>query len=327
MRNGVATRAGRAAAVWSLIWLASGLSGGAALGQAPAQTPFRPVATVNQAVITAWDVDQRARILTVLGAQPQTEQQLASLALDRLIENRLMIQAGRGAGLEPNEEIVEAGLNEFAARADLPPSAFRERMARAGVSDQALADLVGPQLVWREVVQSRYRNRIEPGEGEIDAEIALMAAQASEEFNLSEIALPIEGSTRDEAETRALAARLATELQAGGSFEAAVRQYSRSPSAPRGGDLGWVEARNLPVELVSALATLEPGEVTPPLRVTGGFAILRLDGRRATQGTVMDASDPELREQVRSRLINQRIELLAQGLIQELRRDALIELR
>jgi len=302
------------------------LAAGLLAGPVAAQTPFRPVATVNQAVITAWDVDQRARILDVLGA-PIEGQQLGSMARDRLIENRLMLQAGRGAGIEMTPDIVDAGLAEFASRAEVAPEQFRAAMAEAGVSDQALADFVGPQVIWREVVQSRYRNRIEPGEAEIDAEIALLAAQQNQSFNLSEIALPFDADGRGEAETRALAARLYDDLLRGASFDQAVRAHSRSDTAGRGGDVGWVPASTLPPELVSALAALEPGEVTPPLRVQGGFAILRLDGRRQTDEATVDPQDPDLRERVRRQLVNQRIELLAQGLIQELRRDALIELR
>ncbi|MEM1345927.1 MAG: peptidylprolyl isomerase [Pseudomonadota bacterium] len=290
------------------------------------QTPFRPVATVNQSMITAWDVEQRAQMLRVLGAPTQDSDRLIRIALDRLIENRLMLQAGKRAGIEPNPDLIEEGMRQLAARVQVGPDALRARLTQSGISEDAVADMVGAQIVWREVVRSRFLGQVEPGEAEIDAEIALSGAtQRGGAFRLQEIGLPFDGEGRSEAETRALADRLFRQLSQGGDFAAAVRTHSRAPSAAQGGDAGWVPASELSQGLVRTLAGLEPGGVAPPFAVPSGLMILKVLDRRG--GGAVGADDPELREQVRQRLLNQRIELLAQGLIQELRRDAMIEMR
>lgn len=292
-----------------------------------AQTPFRPIATVNSSVITIYDLDQRMRLMSALGVEAPSTDVLREQALDLLIGDRLKLQAGKRAGLEVTPEIIDLGLQEYASRAGVTPDEFKSRIKRNGIDDQALEDLISPQIVWREVVRARFQSRIEPGEAEIDAEIALAAQNRNIIYRLQEIGLPFGDDGRDEAETRALADRLAVDLAAGGDFDAAVKRYSRAPSSRKGGDVGWVPGSKLPPELAAELARLSVGEIAPPQVVSGGVSILKLTDRRAQDGAAVDPNDEALRNRVRTNLMNRRLERFAEGYIQELRRDALIELR
>jgi len=298
-----------------------------ALGTATAQeTPFQPIATVNDDVITAFDLDQRMRLLAASGAPTDDVAALRGAALDALIDDRLRLQAGERAGLEPTPEIVESGLTELARRSNSTPDEFRQALAERGVGDQAISDMVGAQVIWREVVQNQFSGRIEPGEAEIDAEIALADRGGDVSVRLSEIGLATGDQGRSEAETRALADRLYRELASGGDFAAAVQRYSRSSSRAQGGDVGWLRLADLPPDMAQILGTVGVGEVAPPIPVNAGYSLLRVTDRRV-ENAELDADDPGLRERVRQSLVERRLNRLSQGLLQELRRDALIEIR
>jgi len=294
---------------------------------AGAQTPFQPVAVVNDSVITGFDLAQRVRLLQLLGARSEDPERLRNFALDQLIHDRLKMQAAERAGVEATPERIEQGIAGYAERTEMAPDEFRAALSANGVAEQALVDLVAPQMVWPTVVTQRYGSRVSPGEADIDAEIDLMRERVSQSYRLREIGLAEGDRGRNEAETRALAERLYRDLSQGGDFGAAVARYSRAPSAREGGDLGWIEASSLPPGIAETLAGLEPGDVTPPMRVTGGYSLLKLVDRRSDSPDSVDASDAALREQVRRELVDQRLERLAEGLLQELRRDALIEVR
>ncbi|MEO0693450.1 MAG: peptidylprolyl isomerase, partial [Pseudomonadota bacterium] len=78
----------------------------AALGApAMAQSPFSPAIRVNDAAITNFELTQRARLLSVLGATSGVNQ----LARDRLIEERLQQQAAQQLGITATEEEVDVG--------------------------------------------------------------------------------------------------------------------------------------------------------------------------------------------------------------------------
>ena len=297
----------------------------ASLGAADAQTPFRPVAVVNDSAITGYDLGQRARILQALGFPSDDAQRLRERALDMLIEDRLKVRAARSAGIVADETTAEAGIAELSARASVTPEVFRSTMASAGVSPMALDDMATAEILWRQVVRARFLSRAEPSEAEIDAALGLGVDGADQEFQVQEIGLPFGDEGRSEAATLQLAEDLRAAIQNGVSFESMARQYSRSPSAAQGGNVGWVEGARLPPELRRTLAAMEVGEVSAPQLVPGGYSLVRLNGLRAK--TVTAASDPEARQRARLQLVGETTGRLAEGLLQELRRDALIEIR
>ncbi len=290
-----------------------------------AQTLFRPVAVVNDSAITGFDLAQRAQILVALGFTSASADSLRSAALDQLVEDRLKLQAGKRIGIKPSDEMIETGVDEFARRGSITANEFRALMNQQGVTDQAVEDMVVAEVIWAQVVRARFGNRVEPGEAEIDAELGLVQSRTGFRYRISEIGLPLGGDGRSDEETRALAAQLSQELNNGGDFTAAVSQYSKAPSAARGGQVGWISTERMPPDLIRALSTLEVGQVSEPLTVAGGLSILKLEEKSAT-GNSPQVS-PELRNQIRNRLAAQQSNRLAEGLLQEMRRDALIEIR
>lgn len=290
-----------------------------------AQTLFRPIAVVNDSAITGFDLAQRAQILSALGVSAASTDALRNQALDQLIEDRLKLQAGRRIGIKPSPEVVAQGIEQFAQRSGLSSAELQAMLNAQGVTDQAIEDLAASEIIWLQVVRARFADRVEPGAAEIDAELALLGQQGAFEYRIREIGLPGTGQNRTEAETRALAQELYNSLNNGGSFSEAVARYSESPSAPRNGELGWISTELMPPNLLNALRNLQPGGVSAPLSVAGGLTLIKLDERRATGAT--GEADPEARERVRRRLINVQSARLADGLLQEMRRDALIEVR
>jgi len=293
--------------------------------QAVAQTEFRPVAVVNDSAITGFDLTQRARLMVALGLAAADAEDLRPTALDQLVLDRLKLQAGRVIGLKPSPEMIATGIAELASRGDISVAEFKALMSNQGVTTMALEDLAGAEGVWRQVIRARFANLVQPGEAEIEAELALVQKYGSAEYRMLEIGLPLVDDGRNETQTRALAERLATELNGGGDFAKAVAKYSRATSAQRGGDVGWVSTARMPPELARAVAALGIGAVSRPLDVPGGLSILKVVEKRSTGAA--GASDPQLREQIRRRLIIRKSARLAEGLLQEMRRDALIEIR
>jgi peptidyl-prolyl cis-trans isomerase SurA len=69
-------------------------------------------------------------------------------------------------------------------------------------------------------------------------------------------------------------------VRGGASFVAYARQFSEASTAGLGGDLGWVRAEQLNDAVASAVAALQPGQITDPLPVPGGVAIMALIEKR-----------------------------------------------
>jgi peptidyl-prolyl cis-trans isomerase SurA len=243
-------------------------------GPAAAQGLFSPVITVNDDVITRFELEQRQRLLEFFNTPGNT----AAQARTGLVEDRLKRQELNRAGLALTEDGLRLAVGELAQRANLTAEQLEAVVQQNGIAIETLHDFVLVQATWRELVRARYNPRITVTEAEIDAELARTEnANAAIEVLLSEIILP--APPQEAAQAQATALRL-SQITSTAAFSAEARSLSAVPSRERGGQLDWVPITNFPPPLQNILLGLSPGEVTPPLPITNGIALLQLRSLR-----------------------------------------------
>ena len=87
-----------------------------------------------------------------------------------------------------------------------------------------------------------------------------------------------------DAEVLKTAQSVEEQLKSGGNFALVARQFSQSPSAASGGDIGWVHEGQLAPELNAALTKMAVNSVSPPIRSIGGYYISGLARAAGTDG-------------------------------------------
>lgn len=231
--------------------------------------PFAAAVTVNGAIVTNYQINQRFAFLTLLRAPGATSEAV----FETMLDEALQVQAARAAGITVGPEEIEAGVTEFAARVNLSPEEFVAALEQNGVAAETLRDFVSNGLFWRNLVRQRFGPLAQISEDEIDRALALSTGRGSARVLMSEIALPL---TPELVETNtALANRLSETINSEASFAAAARRYSAAPTAARGGRLDWVPLSNLPPQVTGQVLTLAPGQVTAPVNL-GSFVALFL---------------------------------------------------
>ncbi|SDI01902.1 peptidylprolyl isomerase [Lutimaribacter saemankumensis] len=253
----------------------------AGIGTAQAQNLFAPVITVNDQVITSYELEQRAEMLRLFRAPGNP----AELARTQLIEERLKAEAAEEAGIEVTQEGIDAGMEEFAARTNLTTEQFMQALQSGGVSPETFRDFVRNGVLWRELVRTRFANRAEISEAEVDRALNALSSGSSVRVLLSEIIMPAPPEEMQAVMARAERISQITTLPA---FAAEARQYSASGSSGRGGRMGWMPITQLPPQLRPIILSLAPGEVTDPLPLENAIALFQL---RAIEET--DVQAPE----------------------------------
>ena len=243
---------------------------------------FAPRASVNDQVITNFEVEQRLRMLTLFGTQGD----LAAETIKGLIDDRLRMFAAEQIGLKVTPEALTAGMTEFAGRANLSLEDFTKALAQGGVDPEALRDFVESGLLWREVIRARFAGKITITETEIDRALAAETRRAAVRVLLSELVLT--AAPGNESQARALANRLRREIRTEDDFAAAARQYSSAGTAGSGGHLDWRALTSMPAEVIPALANLGPGQVSEPVTQPGTVTIFFM--RDQQQGTPTEAA-------------------------------------
>jgi len=130
-------------------------------------------------------------------------------------------------------------------------------------------------------VRQRTRGQVRVGDDEVDDALQRMSENAGKpEVRLAEVFLPV-GENEQEDEVRQLAERLISQLRQGARFPSLARNFSQSPTAAVGGDMGWAQPEELQAEIRDAVADLDPGEaVGEPVRTPAGYHLVLVINRR-----------------------------------------------
>ena len=236
---------------------------------ATAQNLFAIAVTVDDGIITEYEIGQRSRFLQVLNAPGATRDG----AITALIEDRLKTQAARSAGLTLDTEGLDGEMSDFAARANLSKVEFVTALGRAGVSEETFRDFVSVNIVWRDLIRARYNSRVQISKSDIDSALGTSGGATSIRVLLSEIIIPAPPPEAARAQARA---EQAAQSKSIAEFASYAGRFSATATRSRGGRLDWVPLNNLPAQLRGVILGLAPGEVTAPLPIPGAIALFQL---------------------------------------------------
>ena len=251
----------------SAVCLALGLTGGAL-----AQSAFSPAVLVNDQVITYYEIEQRALLMTLMNGGGDAREE----AKDTLINERLQVAEAKQFGIVPSEDAVMAGLASFGERVGMETDQLIEALGREGVSEETLRDFIYSGIAWRGLIQARYGRNVQVSEAEIDRAIASNSGAGGLNVLLSEIVMATTPQTM--AQVMALADQMAN-ITSPEDFEIAARQYSQSATKDKGGKLDWLSITKLPAEIRPAIMALGPNEVTSPIQLPNAVALFMMRGK------------------------------------------------
>ncbi|WP_224814500.1 peptidylprolyl isomerase [Hasllibacter sp. MH4015] len=246
-----------------------------------AQNPFEAAVRVDDQIVTNFEISQRMRFLEVLNAQGDLRQQ----AIDALVNERLQVDAALRLGVSASPEEIEAGLNEFAARANLGPEQFLNQMGQAGIAPETVRDFIANGITWRNVVRTRFGSRAQITEEDIDEAIELGTVLGGGiEILLAEIIIPV----TPENQANLVSELLRLREQIGGRtevFSEAASRFSAAPTRENGGLTGWRPLQELPEGLRERFLTMGVGRVTEPVPLGGGqaYALFQMRGQREVE--------------------------------------------
>ena len=123
------------------------------------------------------------------------------------------------------------------------------------------------------------------------------------------------GSERTEEQAEEQMSAIRGRLEAGEDFAALATELSDDPgSKTQGGDLGFFGRGQMIAEFEEAAFNAQPGEVVGPVKTNFGYHLIRVEERRDAGRT----SFTDAQEQIRSRLLAQRAQDLAESKATEL---------
>jgi peptidyl-prolyl cis-trans isomerase SurA len=285
LRLPAATRTALATAVLAF---ALGVPDAGAQGASAPRNGDYIAVVVNQELVTAGEVErriERAQAEAGRGARLPPEAELRRLALDALIDERVMITMARESGMRVEDAEVDRAVQSIAAQNQISLAVLRDRLRAEGTDFGRFRANVRDQMMIERLREREVYGRIRISDEEVDAFLEAQRAKAGAdaETNIAQILVTVpEGADAATVAARRAVAELAlARVQKGEAFEAVAREVSEDGNRAAGGVIGLRPASRLPDLFVDATRALKPGEVTAqPVRSGAGFHVLKLLERK-----------------------------------------------
>lgn len=270
----------------------------AATDETPTPTPHGNgvAAIVNDTVISVFDLRQRVALFVATSGVTPTDKQMAEIRgqiLDQLETERLQLIEAQKNNITVNSGEVDKAINNIIEDNHLTMDKLTQMLSHAGVYMSTLRGQIAAQIAWSKTVQARYGSDVHVSTTDIDAEMKRLAEGANKpRYRISEIFQPVD-TPEEDGKVKADMDQLETQIRMGAPFPSVARQFSQSPTAAQGGDLGWVQEGQLQPALNDALLKMNAGDVSEPIRAAGGYYILALRAREVPEGTKLPEQPKE----------------------------------
>ncbi len=270
-------------------------------GPGAAQDVQRIVALVNDDVVSLYDLNSRMRLVLISSNLPDTSENRGRIQpqiIRALIDEKLQRQESERLGIGVTENELQQAIGRIEQANRLGRGGFQRFIEQNGVERSTIYDQIRTGLAWRKVVERRLRTTFDISDDEIDEQLArLRSSQGSVENLLAEIFLAVDLPEQDE-EVRQTAQGLIDQMVRGAPFAAIAQQFSQSAAAAAGGDIGWIPVGQFDELVDSAIASLQPGQVTVPIRSVAGYYIYLLRDRRSLAGPLPEDATVSLAQMI-----------------------------
>ena len=281
----------------------------------PALAQAQVVVVANGSPITAYDIEQRTKLVQSSTHKKPTREEV----IQALIDDRLKIAKAKSYGLEVSDEDINKAFANMATRQHISVKQFVTFLSRAGIAPETIKARLRAELTWNQLVRGKFSASLQINESEIIS--ALRASKDPAKVGYIYTLYPVtvvvpSGSSeavvatkRREAEN--LRARFVN-CKEGLEFARALRDVAvREPIARSSADFT--------PQLRELLDKMEIGHLTTPELTAQGLQMFAVCEKKATK--TVSPAERELRNQIFAK----RFESEAKKYLEEIRKSAMIE--
>ncbi|MCB9988932.1 MAG: peptidylprolyl isomerase [Rhodospirillales bacterium] len=254
---------------------ANGVAESEEKGEAPASAEVPEIRPGNPVVGKIGDQDiMRVDVLNFISSLPEQVRQmpiqnLFPMALEQVINNKIVSQRSAEAGLDDDAEVKQ-------------------------LVAQAKQQIVQNVYIERQVKEKMTEERLKKAYDD-----AVKKMGKVEEVRARHILV------EDEAKAKELIGK----LDEGASFEELAKENSTGPTGPNGGDLGYFTKESMVPEFADAAFAMKPGEYSKePVKTQFGWHVIKVEDSRDRPAPEYEAVKPQLQAQVRQEIVAELIE-------------------
>lgn len=266
------------------------------------QTVLDSVAVkVNDGVVLQSEVDALVNRVTnrakESGQELPSETALRRQAIDKLIDQTLLLQMGERIGLRISDAQLDQTLTQMAAEQGASLDDMRRSLEASGDNFQTYREEIRNEMIASRTMRASVERRVYVSLQEVQNLLRILEqqGQTNEEYNVGHILIEIpDGATAEEIKAQKERAEAVIRLlNEGREFKQIAIASSGGAKALEGGQLGWMNINEMPTLFAEAVKGHKKGDIVGPLRSGAGFHIVKLQDVRGVE--VVEAVELKVR--------------------------------
>jgi peptidyl-prolyl cis-trans isomerase SurA len=291
------------------------------------------IATVNDRPVTTVDIDQRIKLLQLLGQKGGFDRK--KLAND-VINDWVKINEAQTYKIDPTDKEIDERLGGMAKNLKTDMTGLEGKLAAQGISLSSMRRYVAAQMSFNRLLSAKYKAKIEVDAkaveskykqvtDEIKGKVAKVEAdprrQPVKVISLLQIDFPVEGNDPQLMQSRAIeAVQFVQKFRSCGSARAAASGIFNVKI----GKVIEADARKLPAPLKSAMEAKGVGHAIGPMRGPKGIQAIAYCGTRTITPPPIKYQLPS-REQIQNMAMNEQYDRLEAKYVALMRKSSVIE--
>jgi peptidyl-prolyl cis-trans isomerase SurA len=293
----------------------------------------RIVAVVNQEIITLSEVE---KWIGPLQGEVQAEDRLkrreqvhevCRKVLDKLIEEKLVDQEVKRAGVKVTSKEVEGALEEIKRRNTTTQEDLEMALAKEGLTPEAFKKQIEKRLQRMKLVNWAVKVESKAGEKELKDfyQKNIDRYRINESYRPSHIffIIPKEATPEEIREIRKKCQKVLEKIKGGEDFGEMALLFSEDPSSKDRGDLGYFKKGELLPALEKEALRLQVGGMSGIIRTDFGFHLIKLLDRKGGR----PPSFEEIKEKVEADYYENEREKSFQQFLNTLKEKSVIEIK
>ena len=251
------------------------------------------VAVVDAEPITNVDVNVRAqqiqRQLSQQGKPAPNVSQLQQDALNKLIDEKALLQYAKESGVTIDEESLLQAEQRLAAQRQLPSvEALHKSVKADGSSVEQMRQELKSQLILQRLTERNVPARIRVSDVEVEQAIqarksAFVDPNPDVELGHVFVAVPEKATPEQVQALQAKAQEALARLQQGESLASVAKAYSDGTERDKGGLMGVRPMDRYPSLFIEAIQSLKVGQTTRVVRSGAGFHVLKVVSKKGKE--------------------------------------------
>lgn len=223
---------------------------------------------------------------------PQLRKLLQDLVLSRLLDKE-----ADAVGISVSNEEIDAYIAEIRRQNNVDEDGFIAILKQQGLTRDEYVLQIKNDILKNRVVSARVRNKINIVDEDVQRYLSERPelAPAPGSIRLQQIRIPASSVEEMEAAKKQIAGITA---QLGGLEGRELRQAFVRAGGQAFQDLGHVSVSDLREEIQTAVAELQPGQVSAPVEIGNAAYLFFLAGRVTEETPVDEALEDEIRDQI-----------------------------